>query len=205
MPGMSQPLPEHYRRTLRRLVRFALVGIGVGLCLGIVWTEFRRSLRYGPVAKQVEKVEGSRVRLELPPGMMFETGLDLKIGHGHVTLVAGLLPLCLGLALYLTHVCGGSEIKASTLDWFFWLYVPGAVGALLLMLYKGLVGFLAVRGGQFDLGQVDAQLFGGSRALRGACYGITHTILAVGAFILIVAVFKAIGRGSEPAAPAAEA
>ena len=187
-------VPEHYRRTIRGLIRFAIVGIAAGLILGLLWTEFRKSIRYGETPRQIEKVAGSRIKLELPPGLMFETALDLKLAHGHMILLTGLLPLGFALMLHLSYAHGGGEIKRGTLATFFWLFVPGAAVAMMLMVYKGFAGLLAVRGGNFDLASVDAGLFGGSRALRGICYGTSHSIMAIGVFVLLVAVWRSLGR-----------
>ncbi len=202
-------VPPHYRRTVRRLVRFAAVGIGVGLLLGLGWTELRKQVRYGlaPGAVAASDPTAGRARLELPAGLMFEAGLDLKLAHGHAILIAGLLPLCFAAALHLTRVSGGREVGPGALAWFTWLYLPGASVALALMVYKGCAQFLAIRaaalaGAAPDLAALDRGLFLGSRALRGACYGLSHSAMAIGAFVLLYALWRAAGGiEDEPARP----
>ncbi len=193
--------PLHYRRTIRRLVRFAVIGIAAGLILGVAWTEVRKGLRYGDTAAAV--AVGDKEAVQLPPGLMFEVGLDFKIAHGHAILVAGVLPLCFALALHLTRVYGGREIKPGALAWFTWLYLPGAAGALTLMLYKGVAQYAAVRQAlveerAIDLLAIDQALFLGSRAVRAAAYGTSHSAMAIGAFVLLVALWRSAGAiGAE--------
>jgi hypothetical protein len=193
-----RPLPDHYRTALRDLIRLSMLGIAAALLLGVWWTTLRKNLHFSPDANgEAQPVEVAHPKtvekgVELPPGMVFEAGLDLKLSHGHVALLGGLVPMGFAAALYLSFVCGGSEIRKKTLDVAFWLYAVGAGGALALMVYKGYAQFEAVLGGQFDLSAIDRGLFNGSRAIRGACYGISHTILAVGAFIYIVVLFRSV-------------
>jgi hypothetical protein len=193
--------PAHYQRAIRRLLRFAVAGIAIGLILGLVWTDVRKTVRYGEAPGPVAQA-GSKATFQLPPGLMFEAGLDFKLSHGHVILVAGVLPLCFALALHLTHAHGGREIGAPTLAWFTWLYLPGAGGALALMVYKGYAGFEAVRraatsGEPIALHAIDQGLFFGSRALRAACYGLSHSAMAIGAFVLLWALWRAAGTMGE--------
>ena len=67
------------------------------------------------------------------------------------------------------------------------------------------VGFSAVRGGNFDLAAIEAGLFAGSRALKGACYGTTHSAMAAGAFVLVYQVFRSAGHIGAPPAGASAA
>lgn len=203
------PMPEHYVTTMRRLVRFAAVSIFVGLCLGLLSTELNKRLRYadtfGPprtIAAEERAATRGKVEVELPPGLMWETGIDLRLSHGHVILIGGVLPLCFAAALAVVHLMGGGVIGRGTLEAFFWLYVVGGGGAMGLIFYKGWVLMAEVRGGNFDLARIHGEvLFGGSRAVKAAAYGLSHTVLAAAVAIIAVALWRAVG-GARRASPA---
>jgi len=207
-----QPLPTHYLVTIRRLIRFALVGIAMGMVLGIVWTELRKTVQpsnpfvvgqdYAASAHTLEPGKGSRAQIALPPGVALDAGIDLKLAHGHTVLLLGLLPLSFAFLLHLSHVYGGTEIRKGTLQLAFWLYAVGSTGAVLLMAYKGWASFVEIRAGNFDFHAVDRGLFGGQRWLRGTCYGLSHTALAVGGFLFLGAVYKSTGGLSSQATAA---
>ena len=202
-------LPNHYLHAIRRLLRFAAVGITVGLLLGITWTEFNKSTRYGPEVRKVDPPEG-RVKLELPPGTRWANGLHFKLGHGHSILILGLLPIGFATTLLLLHRTGGAELSPRTVGIAPAIYLAGGVGAVAIMVYKGGAVFLGLRravlaGEAADLAQLEAGLFLGSRAIKAVAYGTTHSAMAVGAFWFMIAVYRAagsIGRES-PAAPSA--
>ncbi|MBL4846451.1 MAG: hypothetical protein JKY65_13060 [Planctomycetes bacterium] len=199
-------LPDHYRAAIRRLLRLAAVGIMIGLLLGITWTEFNRSTRYGETIRKVDPPEG-RVKIELPAGTRWASGLHFKIGHGHSILILGLLPIGFAACLLLLHRAGGRVISPRTVKLAPILYYVGGVGAVALMIYKGGAVFLGLRssilaGTPTDLGTLEAGLFGGSRAIKGMLYGTTHTAMAVGAFWFMIGVFKSAGGiGVEPTEP----
>ena len=197
---MTGELPTHYQTTIRRFLRFGVIGLALGMILGLAWTELGRSARYGEVngqPQQVDPPEG-RIKLELPPGYKWEAGLSFKLSHGHTILIAGLIPLCFAFTLVTLHQAGGKEISPGALSWALWPYVLGASGALAILLYKGVVGFAAVRGGNFDLAAIEGSLFAGSRALKGACYGTSHSAMAAGAFVLVYQVFLSAGHIGAP-------
>ncbi|RMG13462.1 MAG: hypothetical protein D6731_12005 [Planctomycetota bacterium] len=193
------PLPGHYARTVRAFVRLGLAGIAAGMILGIWWTEVRQTIAYTPGAPSQVERKGSRVRLELPPGYHFEAGLKLKLSHGHSTLILGVLPLCFALCLTLAHSLGGPPLSPGMLRAAFWCYAVGAVGTVGIMIYRGAASLAAIRAGNFDYQAVQQDLFAGSRALKGALYGTTHSLLAVGAGILIYGLWRAM-RPPEPTA-----
>lgn len=204
------PLPEHYVTAMRRLVRFAVVSIFVGLCLGVWSTDANKRLRYGPTAApprvigpEERATERTKFEVELPPGLMWETGIDLRLSHGHVILIGGVLPLCFAGALAVVHLMGGGTIGRGALEAFYWLYLVGGIAAMGLIIYKGWVLMDQVRGGQFDLAKIHGEvMFGGSRALKGAAYGISHTVLAAAVGILAVSLWRSVGRARRPAAAA---
>lgn len=202
------PLPEHYVMTMQRLVRFAVVSIFVGLCLGVWSTDANKRLRYGAtdapprvIAPAERTATHTKFEVELPPGLMWETGIDLRLSHGHVILIGGVLPLCFAGALAVVHLMGGAPIGRGTLEAFFWLYLVGGLAAMGLIIYKGWVLMAQVRGGEFDLARIHGEvMFGGSRALKGAAYGISHTVLAAAVAIIAVALWRSVGRARRPVA-----
>ena len=191
-------LPAHYRTSIRRLIRFAVVFWGLGLILGVVSTEFNVSLRYTEThdgaPRTLSKDEGGRVKAELPPGMLWESGFDLRISHGHFVLIGGVIPVCVAAMLLLLHAAGGGQVSPKVLTVFFWLYAVGACGALGLILYKGLATLIAVRGGNFNLAEVHQSLFFGSRAVRALAHALTHTVLAAAVGLVSWALWRSAGR-----------
>ena len=199
-------LPDHYRAAIRRLLRLAAVGIMVGMLLGITWTEFNKSTRYGPEVRKVDPPEG-RVKIELPAGTRWANGLHFKLGHGHSILLLGLLPIGFAASLLLLHRSGSGEISARTVLVAPLLYYAGGAGAVTIMVYKGAAVFLGLRrailaGTPTDLAALEAGLFAGSKALKVTCYATTHLALSIGAFWFLIAVFRAAGRAAPEAAPA---
>jgi hypothetical protein len=189
----TTPLPPHYLTTIRRLVRFAVVNLMVGLCLGVWSTAAVRELRYGDRPRAVHE---DPVKVELPPGLMWEATMDLRLSHGHVILIGAVLPLCLAAALYVTARTGGAPIGAGTLAAFFWTYAVGGLGALALIVYKGwfvMHEIEAATDHDFDMARIQAEEFLGSHALRGALYGTFHTALAAAVGVIMVALWRSAG------------
>ena len=195
---MNADVPPHYRWAIVSLIKLGLVGIALGMVLGIWWTDYRKHIRFADEAK-VEVVKGTE-KLDIPAGKNFETGLKLKLSHGHTTLILGVLPLCFAASLHLSRIYGGREIGAGALKAFFWLYTAGGVGTLAIVVYRGYASFSAIRG-RIAAGEpltsglmqeVQDELFGGSRLVKGLAYGLTHTVLAVGAGILIFHLWRAL-------------
>ncbi len=206
MGAVNPPLPPAYAGLVRRTVRFAAISLVVGLLLGVASTEAQKRHRY---AERPGVVEGDRrVALDLPPGLMWEATIDLRISHGHFVLLGAVVPLCFVGALALVHAAGGGVASPGVLRASEVLYVVGATGAMALVLYKGIHLVAHVRGGDFDLARAHATLFGGSRLLKGLAYGVSHTLLAAGAGLFAWALWRAagpIGRGAraDGAAPSA--
>lgn len=190
-------LPDHYRTQVRRLVRFGMVFLVVGLLIGVMTVEYQKSFRYGPTNSmprllddETRKAERTRATIDLPPGLMWEVGIDLRLSHGHVILIGAVVPLCIAGALVLTRLAGGGEIGRGALEAAFWLYVVGGSAGMGLIFYKGLFLVHAFRDGMFDLREVHAAMFGGSRALKGAAYGISHSVMAVAVGIYAVTLWR---------------
>ncbi len=199
---MNADVPEHYQKTIVALIKLGLLGIALGMILGIVWTDYRKNIRFGEEARIVT-IKGKE-KLEIPAGKNFETGLKLKLSHGHSTLILGILPLCFAAALHMSLIYGAPKkrIGAGAMKAFFWLYTTGAVGTVSIIVYRGWASFAAIRAKIAEgapltnqlMQQVQDDLFGGSRALRGAAYGITHTVLAIGTGVLIYQLWRALGK-----------
>lgn len=204
------PLPEPYRVAVRRLVRLAAVLLFVGLCVGVYSTDVVRAYRYGPRARAIPAAERQgRAEVEVPPELLWEATMDLRLSHGHIVLIGGVLPLCIAAALVTLHHAGAQPVGGMTLEAFFWTYAVGATAAMALILYKGIHYAEAVRGGDFDFAEIQRTLFGGSRALKGAAYGLSHSVLAGAVGIIGVALWRSAGAiaprppAAAPAPPAA--
>lgn len=194
------PLPDHYVTTIRRLLRFAVVWVMVGLFLGVWSTDVNKVVKYGDTARHYTAEEraqrNSPVEAELPPGLMWEAGIDLRLSHGHVILIGAVLPLCFAAALTVVHQAGGGVIGRGTLDAFFWMYAPGALAAMGLIIYKGWYLMSAVRHGNFDLAIVHRDMFG-SPAIKGLAYGLSHSVLAAAVGVIAVALWRSIGKAGQ--------
>jgi len=203
-------LPAHYLVMIRRLIRFAVVFMVVGMLFGILSTEVQKKFRYTArwdapprlLSPDDPAAEGKAV--EVPPGMMWESGFDLRISHGHFILIGGVIPLCVAATLFLLHLCGGRPMSRGLLEAFFWLYAVGAAAALTLIFYKGWVSMQAVKAGEFDLAAVNRGMFGGSRVVRALAHAISHTVLAAGLFVIAWGLWKSAGT-LKPARPDAGA
>ena len=179
-PGMSQA-PLHYARTTRVVLRYAIVMTAVSLLSGVAFQESGKKLPVGSV----------------DPGLRLEAILSLALVHGHVMLAAVLVPIAMLGALHLARAAGGRDVKPLTTKMLTHGYLPFATLTVLLMLYKGYHFLLAVRGGDHDLGAIDARLFGGSSGLRHAVYGTSHTVMAVALGLFLFGLW----RGLRPARP----
>lgn len=194
-------LPPHHLLAIRRLVRFAVAFMVLGMLLGILSTEYNRRLRYTPgyadaprMAEPGPDGKPPRHAVEVPPGMLWEAGYDLRILHGHFILIGGVIPLCLAAMLYLLPACGARPTSPGLLQTGLILYLIGAVAALSLIFYKGLFSITAVIGGQFDLAAVQASMFGGSRLVRALAHAVSHTVLAAGLGVIGFGLWRAAGQ-----------
>ena len=212
MPPEQAPdtLPAHHLLAIRRLIRFAVVFMMLGMLLGILSTEYQKKLRYTPSHTDAPYLllpgpDGKLPRqpVALPAGMMWEAGFDLRILHGHFILIGGVIPLCLASMLYLLPRCGARPVGPTLLQVGLMLYLVGAVAALALIFYKGLYSLQSVVQGQFDLATIHANMFGGSRVVRALAHALSHTVLAAGLGVLGFALWGAAGElptGGKPPA-----
>lgn len=203
-------LPPHVLLAIRRLVRFAVAFMVLGMLLGILSTEFNRQLRYTPGYNDAPRraaaagADGKPPRhaVEIPPGMMWEAGYDLRILHGHFLLIGGVIPLCIAAMLYVLPACGARPPSPGLLNAGLILYLVGAVAALCLIFYKGLFTMTSVIGGQFDLDEIQRTMFGGSRLIRALAHALSHTVLASGLGVLGFSLWGAAGElPLQPASP----
>lgn len=193
---MQIDLPDHYRTVCRRLIRFAAVFFVLGMIMGIVSTEYQQHLKFTSEyngAPSQREADGRSDTL-LPPGYNWEVGFDLRISHGHFIVIGSAIPLCIAATLLLLQACGGEEISKPLLLSAFWLFTSGCVMALILITYKGLYAVRAVQGGEYDLAKIHAEMFWGSRALRGLAHALSHTVLAAGLGVFGFAFWKSSGK-----------
>ncbi|MEZ6195919.1 MAG: DUF2871 family protein [Planctomycetota bacterium] len=177
------PLPEHYRRFYRFNATFALLMLVVGGIAGLVYVEITRPLDFA----------------KAPPGVHLEATYRLAILHGHCFLVGAIVPMIWVLILQTGRWLGAAPVGAGALRWSLWTYVPGALGVIGLLGYKGwhYTSRLLAYGPDADFDRIHAELFGGSRAMSGAFHGISHTVATVGLIIFTVAVLRSFGRRVE--------
>ena len=183
---MSTPdssVPAHYRDCTRTLLRYAVVATIVALLSGVLFQESSKKLSYADAA----------------PGLRLESLLSLALVHGHVFLVAVLIPIAMASALFLARKVGGAELSSRTLHWLTRGYLPFAALTVALMLYKGYHVLLAVRHGARDLDAVDASFFGGNALVRHSIYGTAHTAMAVSLGVFAIALWRSLARGGAAA------
>ena len=175
MTATPSPLPDHYATVVRRLLRYGMVMIVVGLLSGILFQESAKKLTY-------EDVE---------PGLRLEAVIHLALVHGHIFVTGVLMPLGIAGALLLARKVGGAELTTRSLRWLTWYLVLTAV-TVTLMHYKGYHVLLSVRWGTIDLATVDATFFGGYVWVRHVVYGIAHAGMGISVGIFAVALFRSL-------------
>lgn len=175
--------PDPYAPLTRVLVRYAIVMAIVALLAGISFQESAKRLSYE----------------QAPAGLHLEAVLPLGLVHGHVFTAGVLLPLALAGALHLARRAGGGEVGLRVRTLFAWLFLPFTALSLVLLLLKGYHVLLAVRRGETDLGAIDAAFLGGHHAFRYAVYGTVHSLMGLGLVILLVAIWRSLGRGASRA------
>lgn len=171
------PLPDHYRATVRSTLRFALLMVLFALITGVLFQESSKKLGYDKAGA----------------GLHLEAVLHLALVHGHAFLVTVLIPIAMAGALVLGRKAGGGEVSPRATAFLVRGYLPFGTAAVLLMLYKGYAVLLAVRGGDTDLAAVYGGLFGGVKALRYGIYGVVHVGMAVTLGWFCVALWRSLG------------
>lgn len=174
----NSPLPEHYRATVRTLLRFAVVMLIVGLLSGVLFQESAKKLDVKA----------------LSPGLALASSLRLALVHGHVMVSAVLLPIACAGALLIARRIGGAELGTRPLAFLTRGYLPLICVTLGLMLTKAYHVLLAVRGGAVDMAAVDERWFFGARLVRHSVYGAAHLGLAIGIGVFAVALWRSLRR-----------
>ncbi len=116
------------------------------------------------------------------------------MSHGHVFVIAVLIPLALAGAVLMARKVGGSDLTAGGLRWLTRGYLPFAAMALLLQFYKGVHFVYSARGGEDDYHRIGASLFGGSAALRHGLYGVIHVGMALSLGVFLVFLMRSLKR-----------
>jgi hypothetical protein len=177
---MTHDLPDHYRSTLRCLLRFALAMTIVALLTGVLFQESAKKLDHGL----------------LSPGLYVAAGRRLALVHGHVFMTAVLIPIAMAGALLLARPAGGRELSARPLGWLTRVYLPFTAVTLGLMLAKAYHLLLAVRGGEHDLAVIDGAFFFGQDLVRHLVYGAAHVGMALGLGVFCVALLRSLRADS---------
>lgn len=169
-------VPDHYAAATRTVLKFSIVMTGIALLAGVSFQESGKKLAPG----------------SLDPGLHLEAVQSLALVHGHIMVAAVLVPLAMVGALFLAQKAGGRDVKPITTKMLTRGYLPFVTGTVLLMLYKGYHVLLKVRGGEHDLGVIDAAFFGGSKAARHAVYGIVHTVMAAALMLFLFGLWRSL-------------
>ena len=175
---MNAALPEHYRSTIRTLIRYSIVLLALGLLSGVAFQESSKKLDYAEIAA----------------GARLEAVLSLALVHGHMLVTGVLMPLALAAALDLAHRSGGAELSVRSLRWLTRGYLPCVSATLALMLYKGYHTLLSVRFGARDFDAIDANYFGGLVWLRHGVYGLSHIAMSLSLGVFVVAIWRSLRR-----------
>lgn len=172
----TSALPGHYRRALRVLIRYAVVMAFVGLLVGIAFQESAKKLTFADAGA----------------GLRLDAVFILSLVHGHIFVMAVILPLVMGAAVLMARQAGGREVGPRGLAWLMWGYLPCAAAAIALQLVKGYHILLAVRGGQTDLAAVDAGFLGGVHVVRYVLYAVVHGGMGITLGVFLVALWRSL-------------
>lgn len=159
-----------------------MVMTGIGLLSGVLFQESSKQLGLDAVSA----------------GMHLAATQNLALLHGHVMLMAVLVPIAMAGALLIARRVGGRELGPKPLLWLNRVYLPFVCMSLALMLYKGYHVLLSVRFGETDFATIDAAFFGGITAVRHGAYGIAHVGMSVGLSVFVIALWRSLrGVGRE--------
>lgn len=175
MTQLSAP----YRRTIRTVLRYAVVMAIVALLAGISFQESAKKLPFS----------------DAPGGVRLEAVIHLALVHGHIFTMAVLLPLAMAGALVLARLAGGADLSSRSLRWLTRGFLPFAAASLALQLYKGYHVLLMARAGERDFAVIDAAFMGGSHILRYGVYAAAHVGMGVSLGVFLVLLWRSLGRG----------
>lgn len=169
-------LPDSYRRTLRILLRYAIVMAIVGLLIGVSYQESSKKLTLADTAA----------------GFHLEAVIHLALVHGHVFTIGVLLPLAMAGALLIARRAGGGEVSGRGLAWLVRGFLPLAAASLALQFYKGYHILLMARAGERDLAVIDHAFMGGVHVLRYGIYAVVHTGMGVSLGVFLVLLWRSL-------------
>jgi len=174
----DQVLPVSYSKTLKILIRYAVVMAVFGLLIGVSYQESAHKLTHAAA----------------PDGLRLQATLPLALVHGHVLTMGVLLPLALAGALVLALKAGGSAVGSRMLAVLTRGFLPFVAASIALQLFKGYFILLSVRNGQLDMGAVDAAFMAGSSSLRYVVYALVHSGMGISLGIFLVGLWRSLGR-----------
>ncbi len=166
-------------RTIRILIRFAIVMGILALLVGVSYQESAKKLPFST----------------MPGGEHLEAVIHLALVHGHFFTLGVLLPLTLAGAMALGRKTGGAEVPAWAQKTLIFGYLPFAAASLALQLYKGYHFLLMARAGERDFAVIDAAFMGGSHAARAASYGLVHSAMGITLGVFLVALWRSLKQG----------
>ncbi len=169
-------LPVGYVRTIRILLRFAIVLAVISLLIGISYQESTKKLPF-------EKAEA---------GLHVEAVLPLALVHGHTFVLGVLLPIALAGMLLLARRVGGREVGPWALRGATGILLPFIALSLALQLYKGYHFLLGVRRGETDFAVIDHGFLGGVEVLRYGIYALAHGGLALGLGLFLWGIWRSL-------------
>ena len=172
------PADSPYRDVIRTVLRYAVVMAIIALLVGISFQESAKKLPFS----------------EAPAGVRLEAVIHLALVHGHVFVMAVLMPLALAGALVLARLIGGRELSRRGLRWLTWGYLPFAAASLILQLYKGYHVLLMARAGERDFAVIDAAFMGGSHVLRYGIYALAHAGMGITLGVFLVLLWLSLPR-----------
>jgi hypothetical protein len=175
-------LSPSYAAAVRALLRFSAGMMVAGSLAGLVFREMRRVLPAGEM-RGPDAPPSAQIALREAQDL-------LNLVHGHVFQMGVFIPIACAASLVLSKLAGAPEIREKSLRVAVRLTRMGAAAATALLVWKAFWTALAVRdacatGGPASVNMVDieASLFGGSRALRAILYAVAHLMLGGGCLL----------------------
>ena len=170
-------IPNHYQTLYKKFLRFGCGMTIFALISGILFQESTKKIPFNET---------------FTPGIHWESTYHLALLHGHVFLIGVLIPIALISMLHFGLLLDGKIISEKTLNWGTWLYIPGTLLTILLMLYKGYHYVISVRMGQLDFVEINHTFFMGSHIARAIVYALSHTSMSIGLGIFVVSIWKSL-------------
>jgi len=163
-------------RLLKKLIYTAIGMLWLALAVGVFYREFTKfELKGVPLTNSWLPIE------------------FIKLAHGHVLVLGFAIPI--GLAVMVSMLSELNEREYNRFSTAFWLYLVGALGAIFLLIWKGIdyVRYYA-HDPSITVDRIEALLFAGNKALRASLYGIFHLTFGVGLLWFTVLFLKVFGK-----------